>query len=175
MVQPVAGVLINAGQNTAKASRFLPWATQQPHMNIIDEEYLVWPPKINYGRRYRRSQLKWERVLGSGYTKACHITLTSWILEKEGILWCASLSHRYFCANFCPPSKADEFLIPRAKILLLVLRIYCIERFSIASKLRNFLSQNEVNLADGKLYPLYCLCMVFWSVFAVVETLLGAF
>jgi hypothetical protein len=68
------------------------------------------------------------------------------------LLWCRSLTHRYFCTNFSGPPKNTRFLIPLVETLLLVIRRYCIEDFLLASKLSEKISRADLSLAGSHIF-----------------------
>ena len=67
------------------------------------------------------------------------------------MLWCASLSHHYFCARFPAPSKKIRFLFPLVEMILLISTIILQEEFFIELNLGEIYFSWGVNLATHRI------------------------
>jgi hypothetical protein len=68
-------------------------------------------------------------------------------LSPSRVLWCASLSHHYFCARFPPLLKKIRFLFLLVEMILLISTVILQEEFSIESNLTKIYFPWGVNLA----------------------------
>ena len=69
------------------------------------------------------------------------------VSQTAVFVWCRSLTHHHLCAKIPRPPNDGRFLIPPVETLLLVIRIYSIEGFLLASKLSEKNFQSDPRLA----------------------------
>jgi len=74
-------------------------------------------------------------------------SVTTVTCNTQLVLWCGSLSHRYFCAKKTHVTKNSQFLIPLVKMLLFIIRNFWQKEISNNAKLRKIYMFGQFRLA----------------------------